>query len=220
VAAVAGLVVWRRRRMVGVPRGHDPLLLPRTVFATAARADADDLRDQASREVIAFGELLDESTVETSDERVRVLMSRALDAYQAAGKVLDSARGVPDLAGVLVLVDQGRDALASAQARAGGGAEIEPSSLCLFNPLHGDSVRTVNWRPLGSRDRLRAAVCADCAMAVRDHETPEMLRDHDEGREVPYFDVDPRRSVWAETGYGHFRDDLVQRILRGDLRRG
>lgn len=40
-------------------------------------------------------------------------------------------------------------------------------------------------------------------MAAR--ETPDTLMD---GR-PPYFDADPERSVWAETGYGQFREDLV-----------
>ncbi|MGH3242480.1 MAG: hypothetical protein ACRDNL_19040, partial [Spirillospora sp.] len=114
VLGVGGFLLWRRRRMASVQRDGGGLLLPRTVFATALRADEEQLREQASREVIAFGELLDETTVPTTGERARALMTGALDAYQAAGKTLDAARGVPDLAGVLVLLDQGRDALASA----------------------------------------------------------------------------------------------------------
>jgi hypothetical protein len=33
----------------------------------------------------------------------------------------------------------------------------------------------------------------------------------------PYLEADPSRSVWAATGFGVFCDDLVERILRGDL---
>src|SRR5690606_35777100 len=87
-AARPGLVLWRRRRMAAARRDADGLLLPRTVFATASRAGEDRLREQASREVLAFGELLDDSDVPASDERARALMTRALDAYQAAGKTL------------------------------------------------------------------------------------------------------------------------------------
>ncbi|MFD0533852.1 hypothetical protein ACFQY7_08765 [Actinomadura luteofluorescens] len=127
VAAGAGFLLWRRRRMASVRREGEGLLMPRTVFATANRATEDQLRAQASREVIAFGELLDDSAVPTSEERARTLVARALDAYQAAGKTLDAAQGVPDLAGVLVLLDQGRDALASAQAVAKGRPRSRPS---------------------------------------------------------------------------------------------
>jgi len=35
------------------------------------------------------------------------------------------------------------------------------------------------------------------------------------GRDVPYYEVDPSRSVWAATGYGQFCDDLIERVLAG-----
>ncbi|WP_433461600.1 hypothetical protein [Spirillospora sp. CA-128828] len=216
VAGVAGFLLWRRRRMASVRREGDALLMPRTVFATASRATEDQLREQASREVIAFGELLDETTVPTTGERTRVLMARALDAYQAAGKTLDAAGGVPDLAGVLVLLDQGRDALSSAQAVAKGRPEVPPVPLCFFNPLHGDATNRLDWRPIGSRERLRVQTCRACARAARDKQTPDTLTDRRDGRDVPYYEADPSKSVWAETGYGQLRDDLIHRILRGD----
>lgn len=215
-AGIGGLLLWRRRRMASADRAGSALLLPRTVFSTAKRAGEDQLREQTSREVIAFGELLDTTDVPVSGERTGDLMTRALDAYQAAGKTLDRARGVPDLAGVLVLLDQGRDALASAQAVAAGKPEIPPSPLCFFNPLHGDAATRIDWRPIGSRRRLRVHACRDCARAARAKETPDILMDRRDGRDVPYFEADPSQSVWAETGYGHLRDDLIHRILRGD----
>ncbi|MFB4314718.1 hypothetical protein [Actinomadura sp. 21ATH] len=216
-AAAAGLLVWRRRRVSAVERAGNPLLLSRTVLATAARADEDGLREQAAHEVVTFGELLDATDVDTSRPAAHAAMTRALDAYQAAGKVLDDARGVPDLAGVLVLVDRGRDALASARSVARGGKEVPPSPLCFFNPLHGDSAAAVDWRPLGQRDKLRVRTCAACARAVRAHRTPEVLAARAGGRTVPYFEAED--DIWAETGYGQLRDDLVQRVLRGDRNR-
>jgi hypothetical protein len=216
-AGIGGLLLWRRRRMASVRREGSALLLPRTVFSTAKRASEDQLREQASHEVIVFGELLDSTDVPASGERAGELMTRALDAYQAAGKTLDRARGIPDLAGVLVLLDQGRDALASARALASGAPEIPPSPLCFFNPLHGDAATEIDWRPIGSRRRLRVHACRDCARSARAKETPDILMDRRDGRDVPYFEVDPSQSVWAETGYGQLRDDLVHRILRGDL---
>ncbi|RAY12184.1 hypothetical protein DPM19_26030 [Actinomadura craniellae] len=219
VAAVAGLLVWRWRRGARVSRAGDPMLSPRGVLAIAAQATEEELRELAAREVVAFGESLDEADFDTSTTRVRELTTRALDAYQAAGKVLDSAAGPADLAGVLVLVDQGRDALASARSLAGGGREVPSSPLCFFNPLHGDATTTANWRPLGRRERLRVRTCAACARDVHARRTPEVLADRVDGRPVPYFEVEPERSVWARTGYGQLRNDLVQRVLRGDLRR-
>ena len=103
---------------------------------------------------------------------------RGRDAYQAAGKVVDAARDLPDLAGVLVLVDRARDALASARSLAEGGRKIPPSPLCFFNPLHGDATVTVDWRPIGQRDRLRVQACRACSKAVRSHRMPSDQAPH------------------------------------------
>ncbi|WP_018656591.1 hypothetical protein [Actinomadura flavalba] len=219
VAGVAGLLLWRHRRMrVARPAGS-ALLLPRTVFTTAGHASQEELRAQASREVVAFGEALDAADVPGTAERPRELLTLALDAYQAAGTTLDAARGMPDLAGVLVLVDLGRDALASATSVAAGGPEIPLEPLCFFNPLHGDATVRVDWRPLGSRERLNVRACADCARAVKQRRTPDVLLDRTGPDPIPYFESDPAHSIWAATGYGQFATDLVPRILRGDLHR-
>ena len=54
---------------------------------------------------------------------------------------------------------------------------------------------------------------------MAERRAPEVLTDRVDGHDVPYFEVDADRSVWAATGYGALRDDLDARILRGDLRR-
>lgn len=217
-AAIAGLAVWRWRRSGRVLRERRPLLLPGEVLTAADTADLAELRARAEREVVAFGELLQGVEPGSDASRVHTLMSLALDAYQAAGKVLDAADGVPDLAGVLVLVDRGRDALDSARALADGRREKPLSPLCFFNPLHGDAVSAVSWRELGSRDSLRVQACHACAKAVRERRLPKVLTDRVDGRTVPYY-MAP--SLWARTGYGQFGDSghLVRRVLRGDLRR-
>ena len=38
-------------------------------------------------------------------------------------------------------------------------------------------------------------------------------REH--GREIPYYEADPKHSVWAATGYGQFSDNLIERVLAG-----
>lgn len=117
---------------------------------------------------------------------------------------LDAATSLADLAGVLVLVNLGR-----------GGPP-----LCFFNPLHGTSARLVTWRLIGTREQLRVPACTDCQHAVSRYRPPEVLPDTVGKKHVPYLEVDPERSVWAATGFGVLSDDLVDRILRGDLRRG
>ncbi|MER8224078.1 hypothetical protein ABTZ58_26505 [Streptomyces sp. NPDC094143] len=161
--------------------------VPQLVFAAARAADETRLRSQAEAEVIALGE-----ATRAADASTPGLQS-ALDAYATAGKVLDEARGLPDLAGVLALVKEGRDAL--------DGTPGLP--LCFFNPLHGAAAHRTAWRPLGRRDRLDVAACQECTDALRNRRAPEVLTDRGEGgRTVPYFEVPAGRSVWAATGYG------------------
>ncbi|MFC8140209.1 hypothetical protein ACFUKV_00325 [Streptomyces paradoxus] len=165
--------------------------VPQLVFATARAADEARVRRRAEAEVLALGE-----ATQAADVTATPGLQQALDAYAAAGTVLDEARGLPDLAGALALAQEGRDALA--------GSPGLP--LCFFNPLHGRAALRTGWRPLGRRDRLDVAVCQECADALRDRRAPEVLPDTDEdGRTVPYFEVPAGLSAWAATGYGSLK---------------
>jgi hypothetical protein len=214
LAAVAGLLVWRRRRV------HRMRLLRRPRPVVTDARSLKDLRERAEAELVSLGEALAQTQKAEKTEKTEKAdraektesaegdrLEDALDAYSAAGKALDAARTVPDLAGVLVLVDMGRD-LSEAPRRG-----LTP--LCFFNPLHGDGPVTVRWRMVGGRERVNVRACPECARAVRARKEPDVLRDG----ETPYYEADPERSVWATTGYGQFRGDLVRRVLRGDLHR-
>ncbi|MFJ8593205.1 hypothetical protein [Streptomyces sp. NPDC093598] len=162
--------------------------VPQLVFATARAADEAQVRRRAESEILALGE-----ATQAADAAATPGLQQALDAYAAAGTVLDEARGLPDLAGALALAQEGRDALT--------GSPGLP--LCFFNPLHGRADLRTGWRPLGRRDRLDVAVCQECADALRNRRAPEVLTDTDEnGRTVPYFEVPAGRSAWAASGYG------------------
>ncbi|MFJ2955323.1 hypothetical protein [Streptomyces sp. NPDC087270] len=188
VVVLGGGAGWLLRRR-SMARRASPFAFPREVFAAEEVADESALRRRAEAEVIALGE-----AVEDADAGSRPGLARALDAYAAAGKVLDGARGIPDLAGVLALVAEGRDAF---------DGRFDALPLCFFDPLHGRAARRLVWRPLGSRDTLRVAACAECATAVEQHRAPEVLTDTaTDGRRVPYFEVPAGESVWAATGYG------------------
>ncbi|MBQ0984691.1 hypothetical protein KBZ10_09210 [Streptomyces sp. F63] len=212
----AGVVRWLRARR----RAALPYPVPGPVFAAAREADEQAVRRRAQEEVLRLGEELGELESGTSPSDAEALR-RALDAYAAAGTVLDGARGLPDLAGVLALVAEGRDALGTMPAgkrRAGKGTPGLP--LCFFHPLHGRAVRRITWRPLGRRESLQAAACAECTRAVRARRAPETLMHRHEGREVPYFDVPAHQSLWAATGYGSLgTEPLTARVQRGDFTR-
>ncbi|GAA3087616.1 hypothetical protein ACFQ0X_19485 [Streptomyces rectiviolaceus] len=191
-----------------------PFAFPQAVFAAARTADEAALRRQTEAEVLALGEAAQSADTSTPG------LQRALDAYAAAGTVLDAARGLPDLAGVLALVTEGRDALEEATPA--------PLPLCFFNPLHGRADLRIRWRPLGRRDQLDVAACEECGAAVRARRAPEVLTDEGaDGRRVPYFEVPGERSVWAATGYGSLlrgadgeSEGLAARVGRGDSSRG
>ncbi|WBB64167.1 hypothetical protein O7599_17340 [Streptomyces sp. WMMC500] len=204
LTALAGLLLARRRRRSGSPA---PFTFPRAVFAAAAAADEADLRRRAEAEVIALGE----AARAHPDDADPAGLQSALDAYAAAGTVLDGARGRADLAGVLALVLEGRDALQGARTA---------RPLCFFNPLHGRGARRLKWRPLGRRDHLRVWACAACATAVQARRAPEVLTERVDDRDVPYFEVPAERSLWAATGYGSLAGDpLAARVARGDFTR-
>ena len=255
LAAVgAGLYLWRRR--VGRAGGaavSQPFARPQAVVAAAREADLSRLRRRAEEEVLALGEAVQAaevdaapphdgepaggSTAASDAEAVRAAVARALDAYAAAGRVLDGATRRVDLVGVLALVAEGRDALRAAEraSSSGGrglgrrvsrrrprrqgdaGADGTPLPLCFFNPLHGRAARRITWRPLGGRRPLDVAACAECAEAVAARRAPEVLTDELDGRTVPYFEVPATASLWAATGYGSLVDDgLAHRVNRGD----
>ncbi|OUC87349.1 hypothetical protein CA983_41490 [Streptomyces swartbergensis] len=188
------LTALATRALVRSRSPRAPHAVPQLVFATARAADEAELRRRAEAEVLALGEATQAAGVSTTPG-----LQHALDAYAAAGRVLDEARGVPDLAGALALAQEGRDALA--------GSPGLP--LCFFNPLHGRAALRTGWRPLGRRDRLDVAVCQDCADALRHRRAPEVLTDRaGDGRTVPYFELPAARSVWSATGYGSLASTL------------
>ncbi|MFE7616659.1 hypothetical protein [Streptomyces sp. NPDC057496] len=204
VLAGGGVFLMRRRRS---PR-HTAFTFPDAVFAADEAADEAGLRRRAADELLALGE-----AVEDADGAVTPGLGRALDAYDAAGRVLDAARGLPDLAGVLALVAEGRSALAPAPGL----------PLCFFDPRHDTAVRRTTWRPLGRRERVDVAVCEDCGRALRARRSPQVLAVRDRGRTVPYFEVPAARSLWAATGYGSLLsgpdDTLAARVGSGEFSR-
>ncbi|MEV7780874.1 hypothetical protein [Kitasatospora sp. NPDC088351] len=204
LAAVGAAFLVRRRRS---PR-HTAFTFPDAVFAAEQAADEAGLRRQATAEMLALGE-----AVEHGGGAATPGLSRALDAYDAAGRVLDAARGLPDLVGVLALTAEGRSALAPAPGL----------PLCFFDPRHGTAVRRTTWRPLGRRERADVAVCEDCGQALRARRSPQVLAVRDQGRTVPYFEVPAERSLWAATGYGSLLsgpdDTLAARVGAGEFSR-
>ena len=219
---VIGTVLWVRRSRRGrrvsaasAASSESPTFTPPgTVIAAARAASAADLRARAQKELLELAEVLEEPAPPGSASagappsgEADADTARGLDAYEAAAHILDSATGIPDLAGVLVLTQAGRCAAAAAQA---GQDPPEPVQLCFFNPLHGTAPGRAPWRARGGPQVLEVAACRACANAVMQRKFPDVLRS-DDGK--PYYEQPG--SVWAATGYGQFSstDDLIRRIL-------
>lgn len=232
LAMAAGAFVLVRRR-----RGPAPISSPSLVLAAARSSDERALRRRAQEQLVAFGEELSgfEAGGSPGADSAGELQ-HALDAYAAAGTVLDSARGLTDLAGVLALVTEGKESLRAVREPAARPPrkaltfrkqskqrrqQPRPTlPVCFFHPLHGRADRRIRWRPLGRREVLRIAACRDCANAVHEHRAPEVLKDRHGGREVPYFEVPADESLWAATGYGSLGEEtLTERVIRGDFSR-
>ncbi|TDQ45034.1 hypothetical protein [Actinorugispora endophytica] len=205
VLAFTGL----RARRLGAP----PPPPAHGVFDSIDAAGLDALRERLGTRLTETGERLSDFSLTGSSPAVRSAVQQALDAHLAAGKVLDATAGLPGLAGVLVLLDLADDALDRASSRRRPGP---PPRHCFFDPLHGTRTSRVSWRGLGSRRKASVWACSKCADDLRRHREPEVLPVLVDGRRVAYYDVPHEDSVWAATGYGTLRDDLVQRVLRGD----
>ncbi|MFI7244569.1 hypothetical protein [Streptomyces qinglanensis] len=222
VVLAAAVLVFRTVRRRARTSARAPFTSPRSVFATARTAGVRDLRKRAQRELLAYNEkLLAHEPGEHADSD---LLQLSLDAYAAACTVLDGARDTPDLAGVLALLHEGRDALVrsepASRSRRKARAAAPTLPLCFFDPLHGAAAERIRWRPLGRREALRVAACRDCSAAVSARRAPEVLTHQHDGRRVPYFEVPPEHSLWAATGYGSLTEEtLTGRVLRGDFTR-
>lgn len=239
VVFVVGVIVWARALATvlhGPPTPYPPLVTrygtaagepvnweladaPKQVFQHARAANQSELRERAEREMVALGGELP-PIVPTEDPEMVGELTAALDAYAAAGAVLDEARTIPDVVGALVLVRLGRDAMERARALRDAREVPTATPLCFFNPLHGDAARWLSWRLLQQDDEVQVLLCERCAGDVRAWHPPEVLTDEVDGSQVPYFEVPAAQSLWSATGYNVFGGDLVERVLRGEHRRG
>ncbi|MGW9555728.1 hypothetical protein ACWGSK_14590 [Nocardiopsis sp. NPDC055551] len=190
----------RTRRRSAVP------VAQHAAFDNADRARLESVVESGAHDLIELGERLQAADLIDAQN-----LSRALDARDAAARVHDRmvAEGptLPDAVGVLVLLDLAEDALVGRRT---------PRRPCYANPLHGTGTKTTQWREFGGSRTIRVPLCAECARAVRGRVRPTVLPAHHDGVEIPYFEVPAQESVWAATGYGTLRDDLVERVLRGD----
>ncbi|MFJ8312869.1 MULTISPECIES: hypothetical protein [unclassified Streptomyces] len=164
----------------------------------------------------------------------------AFDAFQAAGKLLDEAADLPDLAAAAVLADRALERFAAVHARAAGQPVARPAQRCFYNPLHtaaedGHSpVRKQHRRQARRRTGPREAAadrrpaCPSCRRAILAGQPPDVLpalvpvklsRLRTARVLVPYYSVPQQWSLWSVCACGAYGDEWPSLVLRGEHRR-
>ncbi|WP_262850754.1 hypothetical protein [Mumia quercus] len=204
--ATALALAWRafRKERGDAASDRKAFTLPASVVERVRDAHDSALIARADRELLALGELIDETELAGDT----AAWQTALDHYDAAKRVRGESRqpDVLDVVGALVLVERGGAALAAAAA----GKPYEPARPCYLNPLHGTAAGST---PLATeRGKVVVPLCAQCRRDLKAKRRPDILDVVRGGKPVHYFDsgVEP----WASTGYGALDPDLVTQLHR------
>lgn len=221
----------RSRRLRPLPKDQQELLLREWAVlrerlrrhASARLADAGD--------TLRAGELdLPQGSPGARD------YSWALEAYQAAGKLLDEAEDLPDLAAVVVLAERAVERLAMARTRSAGLRPGPVAKRCFYNPLHPAARRPTEPGRKGRRGRVsarqaaadRRPACESCYRALLAGQQPDVLPALLRGRAsfrrtvsvlVPYYMVPQQLSPWSATVCGAYDDDAPGLVMSGEHRR-
>lgn len=208
VAVLALLLLAFRRG--GRRRGKQAAFsIPPHVAVAVADEKRRKLTRDAGESLTGLGEQLAALPVATSS-RARDLQQRALDAHQAAGRVLDGSDDIVDVVGATVLLDLAQREYDAAQAVEAGRKLVDVPGLCAFNPLHGRSTgepTTVE----SDGHALELPLCGACRKALRRGGAPASLR----GADGPYWHGD---DLWARTFFGSVGDNLADAVGRGEHR--
>jgi hypothetical protein len=206
----------------------------------------DRLTGIARERLADVGDLLSDARLEftpgTAETAVRRDYVWAVEAFQAAGKLLDEAADLPDLAAAVVLADRALERFAAAHTRHGGGRPPAQVVRCFYNPLHGRAEqhqvgkadrrgkrrggrRTMSAREAAAR---RRPACASCRLAILAAQVPDVLpalltvkvsRRLSTKILVPYYAVPQQSSMWSVTGCGAYDDAVPGQVMRGEHRR-
>ncbi|MFD7027413.1 hypothetical protein ACFWAR_05170 [Streptomyces sp. NPDC059917] len=236
---------WLRGRLPDAPVHPEPSGRARSrEREKRVRAEWEALREQlapaAAEHVTRVGELLADPRTEFTPGPGQSAARRdylaATEAYQAAGKLLDEAQDLPDLAACVVLADRAVELFAAARARHLGQRPPVPRPRCFYNPLHGAAAEPPRDRGVRKGRRVvareaaaaRRPACEPCRLALVAGEAPDVLpalwtvrdeRDRPVTLLVPYYALPRQASIWAGTACGAYDAAAAARVLRGEHRR-
>ncbi|MFJ4676100.1 hypothetical protein [Kitasatospora sp. NPDC088783] len=203
------------------------------------------LRETAAERVTAAGAVFRAAELELGGEEsaARLAYQWALEAYEAAGRLLDQAgdadTDLPDLAAAIVLAEQAVERLGAAHLLHAGKRPAPLQVRCYWNPLHGPAEiplapgrgsKVRRRRHLSPREAAaeRRPACRSCRAAILAGQTPDVLpallpAKAAPGRRgpvlVPYFAVPRQWSPWSTTACGAYDRGAPALVLRGGHRR-
>lgn len=176
------------------------------------------VRTTVDRDVTEYGERLAAFDVHdpAMDESARADVQRALDDYDRARFSVATMRRAQDAESVTAALEDGRFALACAQARMTGQALPERRPPCFVDPRHGPSVADVLWTPPGLSLR-DVPMCAACRTTVETGGTPASFDvETTDGQRRPYYQAGPEHGAYAQGYYSPFAG-VMGAVLMGTV---
>jgi hypothetical protein len=170
-----------------------------------AAAEFEEAKRNARDDLVALGDdirALDfDIEVPGVPPQAKADYDHAVARYTEAEDKWERSRKPDDLAPVGEALEEGRWAMASAQARLRGEVPPERRPPCFFDPRHGPSSRDVMWSPPFGQEREVPACEAD-AQRVERGEDPDAREVERHGQRVPYWNAGPAYAPFAGGLYG------------------
>lgn len=184
-----------------------------------AQHQFEEVRKATQDDLVALSEDIDTVDIDVqmpqADPHAKEDYGQAIEAYKKGSAALDRAHRTQDLEQVTSAIEEGRFAMASAQARLEGSPPPERRPPCFFDPRHGPSTRDVRWAPPGGQPREVPACEAD-ALAVESGHDPESRQVEVGGRMVPYWGAPAYFGPFAGGYFGGF-GGFLPGLLFGEL---
>jgi len=184
-----------------------------------AQREFEEVRKATQDDLVALSEDIDKVDIDVqmpqADPHAKEDYGQAIEAYKKGSAALDRAHRTQDLEQVTSAIEEGRFAMASAQARLDGRPPPERRPPCFFDPRHGPSTRDVSWAPPGGQPRDVPACEAD-ALAVESGRDPDSRQVEVGGRMVPYWGAPAYFGPFAGGYFGGF-GGFLPGLLFGEL---
>jgi hypothetical protein len=177
----------------------------------------DEVRSQAQDDLVTLGDDIRALDVDiqmpnaTPDAKARY--EQAVEAYQRASSIFDTAKRPEDLGPVSETLEEGRYAMACAKALLEGRVVPERKPPCFFDPRHGPSTEDVEWAPPGGSPRPVPACAAD-ALRIKEGFDPHGRQVLVNGRPTDYWNAPKHFGPWAG---GYFNGFGGGQLLSGLL---